>query len=72
MASLNEDEIVHFLTERQVSVDELSEMTQLSGISTQIRNLIKDLSVKKNLNVKLTEKEQIVFEDLYKLMSNFI
>lgn len=71
-ASLNEDEIVHFLKERQVSVDELSEMTQLSGISTQIRTLIKDLSVKKNLNVKLTEKEQIVFEDLYKLMSNFI
>ncbi len=71
-ASLNEDEILHFLKEPKISVMELSEMTQLSGISTQIRNLIRDLSVKKNLNVKLTEKEQVVFEDLYQLMETFI
>lgn len=71
-ASLNEDELLLFLTDPQISVMELSEMTQLSGISTQIRNLIRDLGVKKNLNVKLTEKEQIVFEDLYKLMETFI
>lgn len=71
-ASLNEEEILHFLTEPKVSVTELSEMTQLSGISTQIRNLIRDLGVKKNLNVKLTEKEQVVFEDLYQLMQTFV
>jgi len=71
-ASLNEDELLYFLTEPKVSVTELSESTQLSGISTQIKNLIKDLSVKQSLNIKLTEKEQIVFADLYKLMETFI
>ncbi len=72
MASLNEEELLYFLTEPQVSVIELCEMTQLSGVSTQIRNLTKELSVKKNLNIKLTTKEQNLFEDLYKLMENFI
>jgi ParB/RepB/Spo0J family partition protein len=71
-ASLNEEYIEQFLTERKISVAELSEATQLSGISTQIKNLIKELSVKKNLGMKLTEKEQIVFADLYKLMETFI
>lgn len=72
MASLNEEEIFYFLSEPKVSVAELCEITQLSGVSTQIRNLIRDLSTKKNLNIKLTEKEQNVFEDLYKLMETFI
>lgn len=72
IASLNEEELLYFLTQPQVSVMELCEMTQLSGVSTQIRNLIKELSVKKNLNIKLTTKEQNLFEELYKLMENFI
>jgi hypothetical protein len=55
-----------------MSVTELCELTQLSGVSTQIKNLIKELSVKKNLNMKLTEIEQSVFADLYKLMETFI
>ncbi len=71
-ASLNEDEIFRFLSEPPISVIELSEMTQLSGISSQIRNLIKDLGRKKNLNINLTEKEQIIFEDLYRIMQTFI
>lgn len=71
-ASMNEDKIFRFLSEPKVSVTELSEMTQLSGISMQIRNLIRDLGTKKNLNIKLTEKEQIVFEDLYKIMGTFM
>ena len=72
MASLHEDEIEQFLTERKMSVAELSELTLLSGLSSQIKNLIKELSVKQNLNIKLTEKEQLVFADLYKLMQTFI
>lgn len=71
-ASLNEEEIFYFLREPKVSVVELCEMTQLSGISAQFRKLIKDLAVKKNLNIKLTEKEQDVFDDLFKLMETFI
>lgn len=70
-ASLNEEEIFCFLNDPKISVTELCELTQMSGISIQIRNLIRDLVIKKNLNVKLTEKEQIVFEDLYKLMETF-
>lgn len=71
-ASLNEKGLLYFLSEPKVSVTELCEITQLSGVSIQIRNLIRDLSTKKNLNIKLTEKEQIVFEDLYKIMGTFI
>ncbi|MBS9766130.1 MAG: ParB/RepB/Spo0J family partition protein [Flavobacteriaceae bacterium] len=70
-ASINEEELLEFLKNPKISVTELSEMTQLSGISTQIRNLIKDLSSKKNRNIKLSEKEQVLFEELYKLMENF-
>ena len=72
MAALHEEQIEQFLTEPKMSVTELSELTQLSGISSQIKNLIHELSVKKNLNMKLTEKEQSVFADLYKLMETFI
>ena len=71
MASLHEEQIDQFLTESKMSVTELCELTQLSGVSMQIKNLIQELSVKKNLNIKLTEKEQIVFTDLYKLMETF-
>lgn len=71
-ASINEQEILNFLSEPQVSVAELCERTQLSGLSTQIKHLIKELSVKKNLNMQLTEKELSVFGDLYKLMETFI
>ncbi|PZF72596.1 ParB/RepB/Spo0J family partition protein [Taibaiella soli] len=72
IASLNEEELLKFLTEPQISVDELCEMTQLSGFSFQIRSLIKDLSVKRNLNIELTKKEQNLVEDLYKLIENFM
>lgn len=71
-ASLNEEEIYYFLTELKVSVDQLHEITQMSGISTQLRSLIKDLGIKKSRNIKLTEKEQNLFDDLYKLMEMFI
>lgn len=71
-ASLNEEHILQFLSEPKMSVTELCEITQLSGFTTQIKNLIKELGVKKNLNIKLTEKEQSVFDDLYKLMETFI
>jgi len=72
MATLHEEQIEQFLTEPKMSVTELCELTQLSGVSSQIKNLIEELSVKKNLNIKLTEKEQNVFADLYKLMGTFI
>jgi hypothetical protein len=72
MATLHEEQIEQFLTESKMSIAELCELTQLSGVSSQMKNLIQDLSVKKNLNIKLTEKEQIVFEDLYKLMQIFV
>ena len=72
MAALHEEQIEQFLTEPKMSVTELCELTQLSGVSSQIKNLIQELSVKKNLNIKLTEKEQTVFADLYKLMETFI
>jgi len=71
MAALHEEQIEQFLTEPKMSITELCELTQLSGVSMQIKNLIKELSVKQNLNIKLTEKEQIVFENLYKLMETF-
>jgi len=72
MASLHEEQIEQFLTEPKMSITELCELTQLSGVSSQIKNLIKDLSVKQNLNIKLTEREQSVFADLYKLMETFM
>lgn len=71
-ASLNEEELIYFLTEPKLSVTELYEMTLLSGLSTQIRFLINELSAKKNGNIELTEKERHVFDDLYKLMENFM
>jgi len=71
MASLHEEQIELFLTESNMSVTELCELTQLSGVSTLIKNLIQELITKKNLNIKLTEKEQVVFADLFKLMETF-
>ena len=69
---MHEEQIEQFLTDPKMSIAELCELTQLSGVSSQIKNLIQELSVKKNLNMKLTEKEQSVFADLYKLMETFI
>lgn len=71
-ASLYEEELAYFLSQSNISVHELCEMTTLSGISIKIRNLIKDLSSKKNLNIQLTEKEQDLFQDLYKIMGTFM
>jgi len=71
-ASLHEEEIYLFLEETNMSVEELLERTQLSGVSVQIKNLIKELSIKKNLNIKLTDKEKCLFEDLYKLMEIYV
>lgn len=71
-ASLHEDYIEQFLLEPKMSVQYLSELTRLSGISTQIQGLIKELSGKKNVEMKLTEKEQIAFTELYKLMETFM
>jgi ParB/RepB/Spo0J family partition protein len=70
-ASLHEEYIEQFLSEPKMSVQELSELAQLSGISNQIKNLIKELSMKKNADIRLTEKEQIVFGELYELMETF-
>lgn len=67
-ASLHEEEILNFLTEPLVTVNELYERAQLSGFSSQIKILIRELSIKKNLNIKLQEKEQNLFEELYRLM----
>jgi ParB/RepB/Spo0J family partition protein len=72
MASLHEEEIERFLTEPKMSITELCELTQMSGLSSHIKNLIKELGVKQNLGIKLTEKEQVVFADLYKLMETFV
>jgi len=69
-ASLYEEYIERFLTEPKMSVTELCELAQLSGMSVQIKNLIQELSKKKNFNIKLTEKEQSVLIDLYKLITN--
>jgi ParB/RepB/Spo0J family partition protein len=71
MATLHEEQIEQFLTNPKMSIAELCELAQLSGVSSQIKNLIQELSVKKNLNIKLTEREQALFTDLYKLMQIF-
>lgn len=71
-AFLHEDYIEQFLSQPKMSVQHLSELTRLSGISTQIHSLIKELSGKKNMDIKLTEKEQTAFTELYKLMETFI
>lgn len=72
MAALHEEQIERFLTEPKMSMKELCELTQLSGVSVQIKSLIQELSAKQNFGIKLTEKEQTVFFDLYKLMQTFI
>jgi ParB/RepB/Spo0J family partition protein len=72
VASLHEEELQYFLTEPKASVTELCEMAQLTGISVQIRNLIRELNIKRNLSIRLTEKEQSLFGDLYTLMDNYI
>jgi len=71
-ATLHEEQIEQFLAEPKMSVSELADITLLSGTSTLIKNLIKELSVKKNTGMKLTEREQSVFTELYKLMENFM
>ena len=71
-ASLHEDHIEQFLSIPKMSVQHLSELTRLSGISTQIHALIKELSEKKNVDMKLTEKEQTAFTELYRLMETFM
>ncbi|OCK51121.1 hypothetical protein BA768_17870 [Chryseobacterium sp. CBo1] len=70
-ASLHEEEILNFLTEPLMTVNELSEKSRLSGFSSQIKILIKELTAKKNFNINLTEKEQNLLEDLHKLMGTF-
>lgn len=70
-ASLHEEEILNFLSEPLMTVNELSEKSRLSGFSSQIKILIKELGAKKNLNIKLTDKEQKLLEDLQKLMATF-
>jgi ParB/RepB/Spo0J family partition protein len=70
-ASLHEEEILIFLTEPLLTVTELSERSQLSGFSSQIKILIKELGAKKNLNVQLTEKESDLLGDLSKLLETF-
>lgn len=70
-ASLHEEEILSFLTEPLLTVPELSERSQLSGFSSQIKILIKELGAKKNLNVQLTEKESDLLGDLSKLLEAF-
>ena len=72
MAALHEEQIEQFLTEPKMSITELCELTQLSGVSSQIKNLIQELNIKKNSHIKLTEKEQSAFADLYKLMQTVI
>jgi hypothetical protein len=72
MAALHEEQLEQFLTEPKMSITELRELTQLSGVASHIKNLIQELSVKKNLNIRLTETERVVFDDLYKLMETFI
>jgi len=71
-ASFHEEYIEKFLSEPKMSVQELNELTRLSGISTQINDIIKELSMKKNANIELTEKEQVAFSELYKLMGTFM
>ncbi len=71
-ASLHEEEILFFLTEPLLTVTELNERTQLSGFSSQIKILIKELGLKENTNVKLTEKEHDLLGDLRKLMEVFV
>ncbi|MDC8105492.1 ParB/RepB/Spo0J family partition protein [Chryseobacterium sp. B21-037] len=70
-ASLHEEEILYFLTEPLMTVTELCESAKLSGFSSHIKILIKEFSTKKNSNIKLTEKEHELFEDLYNLMKTF-
>ncbi|KUY26096.1 ParB/RepB/Spo0J family partition protein [Elizabethkingia ursingii] len=69
-ASINEEELLYFLQEPKISVDDLIEMTQLSGISVQLKNLIRELSMKINLDIKLTEKERELINDLSQLIKN--
>ncbi|HAT3994327.1 hypothetical protein CMT90_11790 [Elizabethkingia anophelis] len=69
-ASINEEELLFFLQEPKISVDDLLEMTQLSGISTQLKNLIRELSMKASLDIKLTEKEKELANDLSLLMNS--
>lgn len=70
-ASLHEEEILIFLTEPLLTVTELSERSQLSGFSSQIKILIKELGAKKNLNIQLTQKESDLLGDLSKLLETF-
>jgi ParB/RepB/Spo0J family partition protein len=70
-ASLHEEEILNFLVEPLMPVNELSERSRLSGFSSQIKILVKELSKKKNLNIKLTEKEHKLLEDLHTLTGTF-
>ncbi|HCM33827.1 ParB/RepB/Spo0J family partition protein [Chryseobacterium sp.] len=70
-ATLHEEEILSFLTEPLLTVTELSERSQLSGFSSQIKILIKELGAKKNLNVQLTVKENDLLGDLNKLLETF-
>ncbi|MDR6546694.1 ParB/RepB/Spo0J family partition protein [Chryseobacterium rhizosphaerae] len=71
-ATLHEEEILSFLTEPLLTVTELSERSKLSGFSSQIKILIKELGAKKNLNVQLTEKESDLLGDLSKLLEAFV
>lgn len=72
LASMHEEEILHFLSQPPVSATELSERAQLSGLTTQIKYLIKELSVKKSLDIKLTAKEHDAFGDLLRLTETFM
>ena len=71
VASLYEEEISNFLSVSAMTAGELRETTHMSGLSTQIKNLTKELSTKRSLDIKLTEKERIAFESLYKIMETF-
>lgn len=71
-ASIHEEEILDFLANASMTVNELSEKSKMSGFSSIIKKVVEELSIKKNQGMNLTEKEFHLLKDLNQLAESFI
>ncbi|RYZ86896.1 MAG: ParB/RepB/Spo0J family partition protein [Proteobacteria bacterium] len=67
-ATYHEEALVKFLSDPHLSIADINENYQLSGLTLQISKLTEELTARKNKGAKLTDNEKVIFDDLFSLM----
>lgn len=71
-ASFHEEDLYTFLTTPEMGVRELEDITQLSGFSGIIQQLVEKISRKQQEGVEFTEKEQVFLEEFRVLLNGIV